>query len=196
MFTIIHPSISGLALKPFVLEDAKALSSLIEKNRAHLRQRLPWLDQSTTENDSVTFIMQCIQNAQTKNALSFAIWLKHILIGTISFHFINADTKECALGYWIDSNWEGKGIMSAATKTMIQYAFDGLSMETIIIRCGIENDKSRAIPKRLGFIECDRLINAENLYGQYHDLIIYRLHKIDYQASAIYLKSSVTAQPI
>ena len=63
--------------------------------------------------------------------------------------------------------------MTKCVQALLDYIFNYLKLHRVEIRCGIENDKSRAIPKRLGFKEEGIIRDGEYLYNHYHDLVVY-----------------------
>jgi ribosomal-protein-serine acetyltransferase len=61
-------------------------------------------------------------------------------------------TNEWAeIGYWIDKDHEGKGIMTESVKALINYGFNELNLHRIQIKCDARNVRSKRIPERLGF---------------------------------------------
>ena len=79
------------------------------------------------------------------------------------------------IGYWLGEEFQGKGIMTAASRILIHYAFDEFQLNRVEIRCAVGNTRSRAIPERLGFIQEGMIGDGEWLYDHYVDLIVYRM---------------------
>jgi ribosomal-protein-serine acetyltransferase len=75
----------------------------------------------------------------------------------------------------MDRAEEGKGIISAACRVLIGYAFDELHLNRAEIRCATSNLRSAAIPERLGFRKEGVLRQSEFRDGQLHDFSIYGL---------------------
>jgi ribosomal-protein-serine acetyltransferase len=77
----------------------------------------------------------------------------------------------------------GKGIATAATRKMINLAFRNMDMNRVVIRCGVGNSKSSAIPLRLGFsLEgIERCGERHNL--SYINLEVYSLLKSEWARS-------------
>ena len=60
---------------------------------------------------------------------------------------------------------------------MISYAFEELLLNRIEIKCANKNDKSKAIPIKLGFKKEGIIRDAEWLYDHFVDHIVYCIIK-------------------
>lgn len=63
--------------------------------------------------------------------------------------------------------------MTKACKACIDYAFNELKLHRLEIRCAVENERSRAIPERLGFTNEGTIREAEWLYDHFVDHVVY-----------------------
>ena len=57
------------------------------------------------------------------------------------------------IGYWLGEQFQGKGIMTAACRVLVNYAFNEFKLHRVEIKCATGNTKSCAIPERLLFYE-------------------------------------------
>ena len=55
------------------------------------------------------------------------------------------------MGYWLGEEHQGKGLMTAACRALVDYAFGELGLNRVVISCATENKKRCAIPERLSF---------------------------------------------
>ena len=55
------------------------------------------------------------------------------------------------IGYWIDRDWQGRGLVSEAVQALCAVAVKFMGARRVEIRCAPTNARSRAIPERLGF---------------------------------------------
>ena len=140
-----------LSLKLRHEEDTDTVFNLVEKNRAHLKPWLPWVDKTLTPEDSRKYILDGLENFKNKKTADFGIFYQETLVGSMGFNKIDSVNKKAEIGYWIDSDYEGKGIMTKCVTTIINYGFNELNLNRIEIRCSILNKRSAAIPKKLGF---------------------------------------------
>ncbi|MDY0393932.1 GNAT family protein [Virgibacillus halophilus] len=74
-----------------------------------------------------------------------------------------------------------KGIMSRAFKEILDYGFKNLELNRMEAYVADGNLKSKALPKRFGFLEEGKIRQAEWLYDHYEDEIIYGLLAKDWK---------------
>lgn len=162
----------NIELRLFEYSNTEELFKLIEKNRYYLREWLGWVDRNKTLSDTTDFIKFTKTSLVNGQGVKSGIWYDDKLIGLIDHHDVNRNAKSLNIGYWLDSDYQGKGIMTKCCVSMINYAFN-LGMNKVEIRCAEKNYGSRAIPERLGFIEEGKLRCAEYLYDHYVDHVVY-----------------------
>lgn len=166
-----------ITLRMFNIEDAEALFQLTMESKPYLREWLGWLDYIESVEDSKQNIEGRIKGLIETGGFpkSFALMYKGVLAGTIGFNEIDRGIKCGTIGYWLGQNFQGKGIMSQALETIIEYGFRDLNLNKIEIRVATENLKSRALPERFGFKEEGVIRDAEWLYDRYVDHVVYGL---------------------
>lgn len=175
---MLHYDINDqLQLRMFTIDDAEALFQLTMASKPYLREWLGWLDYTETVEDSRQNIEGRIKGLMETGGYpkSFAIVYQGELAGTIGFNDIDRGIKCGTVGYWLGQDFQGKGIMSQAFETVIDYGFRNLKLDKIEIRVATGNVKSRALPERFGFLEEGVLRNAEWLYDRYVDHVVYGL---------------------
>jgi ribosomal-protein-serine acetyltransferase len=160
-------------LRLFTEEDAEELFALIDCNRAHLRQWLPWVDYEVSTEDSREFIEQSLDQYERNKGFQLGIYYRGRLAGVIGMHSVNWPNKKVEIGYWQGEQFQGRGLMTSACRTLIDYAFDRLQLNRVEILCATGNVRSCAIPQRLGFTREGVLRDGEWLYDHYVDLTIY-----------------------
>lgn len=184
---------SHLSLDFFVPEDATFLFQLIDKNRAYLKEFLPWLDFCNVEQDSLHFIHRVNQENQDNTALTLAIKDKGTIVGVICFHAFDHANKSAGVGYWLSQDHQGRGIITQACKHLIDYGFNTLHLNEIKISCNTNNQKSVAIPQKLGFTRTQFLAQKEWLYDHFVDHLCFEITKEEW--NQIYHDHQCRANP-
>lgn len=160
---------TSLKLQQLHVADAPVLFQLVETNRAYLRQFLGWLDHNTSEQDTLSFIKKEQKRQHKGESLTLAIWFDQSLVGLVGFHNIDLLNRSASIGYWLDANHQGKGIMTRAVRTLMDYGRYVLNLRRIEVRCATENTKSQAITTSLGFMREATVRDAIWHYGEYFD---------------------------
>ncbi len=166
----------GLEMRLFQAEDAEAVFAIVERNRRHLREWLPWIDRTRSARDIRVFIEEVVlpQYAASQGPQA-AIWLEGGICGSVGCHPIDWANRHCSLGYWIDAAQQGKGIVTRCCAAMLDYLFRDAGLHRVTIQCGTGNLRSCAIPQRLGFTREGVLREAEWVNDRWVDLVLWRM---------------------
>jgi ribosomal-protein-serine acetyltransferase len=74
------------------------------------------------------------------------------LAGAVSLH-ITPYSRSGEIGYWLDGGHEGRGLASRAVAAVLDHAFGALGIERVSLHTEPANERSRALARRLGFVE-------------------------------------------
>ena len=165
----------SISLRAWREEDLNDALEIVLRNREHLRTFMTWMTPDYDLASAQKFIVDAITNRLQRKNLQLGIFRGEKLIGSIGFGYFNFEAKKTEIGYWIDKNEEGNGIITRGCQALIDYAFNELELNRVEIRCSVENLRSAAVPKRLGFTKEADLRQVEKLNGKFHDFNIYGL---------------------
>jgi ribosomal-protein-serine acetyltransferase len=160
-----------------ILEDhhADELYALVINNRAHARQWLPWVDDTKSVDDTKAFIRRSLERFAKQDGFQCGIFEDGKLVGGIGHLYVNWSAKKTEVGYWLAEQAQGRGIMTRAVIAMMNHAFDVYGMNRFEIHCATGNQRSRAIPERLGFKDEGTLREAGWLYDHFVDHVVYSI---------------------
>lgn len=164
-----------IKLKLPVEAEAEEIFRLIDQDRLHLRQWLPWVDYEATIAESLEFIRRSQRQYEKREGFQLGIHYRGRLAGVIGYHTISWPGRHVEIGYWLNSAFEKRGIMTRACRKLVSYAFEALTLNRVAILCATGNARSRAIPERLGFTQEGVLREAEWLYDHFVDLVVYSM---------------------
>src|SRR5438477_501974 len=91
----------GIELRPVSLADAHLLYAAVERNRARLREWLPWVALSYGMDDLVRHLEERERENSARESLSSHIWSGGQLCGAISLHRIDKTHRNTSVGYWL-----------------------------------------------------------------------------------------------
>ncbi|MEH7744028.1 GNAT family protein [Neobacillus drentensis] len=176
-----------IELQLFQQHHALKLYQMVEENREHLREWLPWVDSMTSPYQFESIIPIWLNQFAENSGFNVGIVYKGELVGSISLQQVDWHNRMTSIGYYLSKKAEGHGIMTRSVQFLLNYAFFQLGLNRVEIRCGIKNKKSRAIPEKLGFIKEGIIREGEQLYGRFHDLFIYSMLARDWNKRVPYL---------
>src|SRR5689334_1079477 len=81
--------------------DAAPLYALVDANRAHLRQWLPWIDAQQSIDATRAFLHAAAQQFAAQRGGQYGIWEHDQLAGVVGQHAIDAANRAGAIGYWL-----------------------------------------------------------------------------------------------
>ncbi|RYD50131.1 MAG: GNAT family N-acetyltransferase [Verrucomicrobiaceae bacterium] len=154
---------------------AEEMFKLTDRNRSFLRQWLPWPDSVRTAEDTRAFLAHQLQRFSRGESLHATIFQDGRIAGVAGFNSIDHINGIGYIGYWLGEEFNGRGIMTAVVRDLVEIGRDHYSLQKIDIRCATANLRSRAIPERLGFSHEGTLRRAERVYDQWYDHEVYAL---------------------
>lgn len=148
-------------------QDAPVLFSLIQQEKARLRQTLAWPDNVQQIEDTLTTIRQNREDFFAGHAAVYLIRWQDEIAGVASFNSLKDSQGE--IGYWMAERFQGQGIASQAIRLLIDAFADAGILDTFIIRAATVNQRSNALAQRLGFEFVDRLLASEKIGENVYD---------------------------
>ncbi|MBQ7304264.1 MAG: GNAT family N-acetyltransferase [Alphaproteobacteria bacterium] len=150
----LNENIAGKNIKlvrpSFNTETAQKIISIIDKCREVFLPWLDWVADTKSMEDSLLFLEKVDKDWQDDNQFVYEIMVDNNFIGLISVINVSWQHKKAEIGYWLDTDYTGKGYMSQAV-LLIEKELFGKGFNKIVIHTDVLNIKSAAIPKRLGY---------------------------------------------
>lgn len=162
-------------------EDAEIVFELIEKNRSHLEPWLPWAPKTKTVENERQFLHSVNTGARRTGEIVFGIYVGSALSGAIGINVMNKDSNSAELGYWLDAEASGKGVMTSAVVRLMQYCFEELALNRVGIYASVKNTKSRAVIERAGCSFEGILRAYVRVNNEYHDAAMYSMLASDFK---------------
>jgi ribosomal-protein-serine acetyltransferase len=171
----------GIELKLFEDRHAESLFEAVDRDRMYLREWLQWVDLTKSVDDIRNFIRTSLHQFANREGLAAGIWRGSKCIGSVGSHKIDWLNRKLEFGYWIAREFQGRGIMTDASRVFIDHAFDEWEMHRVEIHCASGNIRSCAIPKRLGFQLDGTLRQSQLLNGDYVDIHVFGMLRQDWR---------------
>lgn len=151
-------------------EQDKILFPLVLANREFIGAYLSWANRINTIADMRDTMQRDLQGMADGRRWAWLIYYQGQAAGRIGIFVSVPDLRECEIYYWLAEDFTGKGIITRAARTIIDYAFGELEMNHVLIGFSDSNQKSGAVAKRLGF-QYEVTLRKDELVGEErHDL--------------------------
>src|SRR5688572_22179508 len=118
-------------IRPINVDDAKGFFHLVDSNRLRLEDFFAGtVAKNTSLEASIVFIEEALTNSAQRIYFPFVITLAEDPdpIGFIDIKSIDWNIPKAEMGYFIDANYEGRGIISKAFAYIVSHCFEDLKM--------------------------------------------------------------------
>jgi ribosomal-protein-serine acetyltransferase len=175
------PVRSDLDLRLVVPAFAEPLYALVDRNREHLGRWLPWVSATTSPQDTGEWIRLSMEQFARNEGWQAALCHEGRLAGCIGFKPIDWANLRAEIGYWLAAEFQGRGLMTDAARAAVDHAFREWRLNRVEVRCAVDNHRSAAIPRRLGFSQEGLLRKAFQVGGEFQDLLLFGLLRDDWK---------------
>jgi ribosomal-protein-serine acetyltransferase len=177
------PIAEGVELRLWEAGDSAELTALIAANREHLAPWLPWAATHGFE-DAVDHLEQKRLQVEANDGFEAAIVVDGQVGGVVGFHAVDWVNRSTSIGYWLAADVQGRGVATAAVRALLDHAFGEWELHRVIIEVVVGNERSRAIPERLGFRQEAILREAKLVRGRHQDTHLYAMLAPEWSARA------------
>jgi len=177
-------------LRPLEPWQAPEFAAHMDRAREHIR---PWVGPSfvTTDVDGARATLQKYADTTARDGNRiFGIWDSLVepvettpvesplvelvettptLVGGVMFAEFSAAAGTCEIGCWLEPAAEGRGLITAACRMLLSYAFEERGLHRAEWRCRADNARSSAVAERLGMTLEGTLREAWLANGVFHD---------------------------
>jgi ribosomal-protein-alanine N-acetyltransferase len=162
-----------LILRALTLQDEQGIFELRSNDTVN-----QYLDRPKAQSleDARAFIQRITDNMQKNQSLYWVVALQDDpkLIGTISLWNFTPEHDMAELGYEMLPQYQGQGLMQEALRTVIEYCFTTIQLQTIEAWSHKDNRNSTKLLGKMHFIPKPLQQEDETIPA---DMVIYRLSK-------------------
>ena len=154
--------------------DAILLKEAIEASLAHLRPWMPWAASEPQPLEQKVELLRTFRgNFDLGNDFTYGIFDRDEsqVVGGTGLHTRRGDDA-FEIGYWVRASHAGQGLATESTAALTRVGFELCRVDRIEIRCDPANERSRAIPQKLGYAE-EATLRRRLSYPDRRDVVIY-----------------------
>lgn len=175
-----------LSLVPMGFEHTDDLFAIIDRDRHHLARYQNWPDRILSVEDMREWIDLSLVKADGRQGFDLVLCENDLLIGKIGLVYIDWVRGFGEIGYWIGLPHQGRGYVTRASRALTAYALGQLDVRRVLVRCAVDNLRSRRIPERMGFACEGKLAQPAIIRGRRVEEMLYTLSAEQWNRQAIY----------
>ena len=161
---------------------ADEMTAVVRRNLERLRPWMPWAVDDYSIEMANEFIARSLRAFADEGRFEAVIIYDGKIVGCIGFHNLDKVNRSAHIGYWIDGEHEGKGIVTRCCLAVINYLFETVNLNRVQINCNVDNHRSRAIPERAGFKLEGIQRQVEFLHDRFGDWAVYAILREEWNA--------------
>jgi len=164
-------------LVPIEASDAHDLWCGVEASRRELEPWLPWVPFNADPDASYRYADASALDWDHARACRFTIRERttHRFLGVIGLESFAHLHQSVELGYWLRSDCTGRGLMTEAARTLLDWAFRDLHAHRVRVAAATDNHASLSVIARLGFRFEGIAREAERCHGRWLDHAVFAL---------------------
>ncbi|GAA2604286.1 GNAT family N-acetyltransferase [Paractinoplanes durhamensis] len=140
----------GAALRPLEPWQAEEFLAHMDRARDTVDPWIKWASMSS-DLDSARATLQRYADLQAADAgRLYGIWLDGTLVGGVLFGSFDADRGIAEVGCWLEPSATGRGLINAAVRQLIDWAFRVRGLHRVEWHCRPDNKSSSNVARRLG----------------------------------------------
>jgi RimJ/RimL family protein N-acetyltransferase len=153
-----------LSLRCYRPGDGAMYYQMLRANWDHLYEFAPpsW-PALQSEVDAEVMLRKLLAEWHLRNLFIFGVWEKTSGSYVGESYLANADwhVPHIEVGYFVVQTQTGQGYATEAARATIRYAFEHLQVVRVELRCAADNQASRRVAERCGFVQ-------EGCFRQHH----------------------------
>src|SRR5262245_3465340 len=101
---------------------AEEIYAIADKNREYLRPWMGWVNDTHGPDDIKKWIAKVHEQMARDDGFHTGIFHDGRYVGGCGFVYMHGPSRRCEIGYWIDQDHQGKGLVTLAARALIEYA--------------------------------------------------------------------------
>ncbi|PRX96349.1 GNAT family N-acetyltransferase [Allonocardiopsis opalescens] len=168
------------ALEPW---NAEEFAAFIERERPALAPWLVWGSTIVDAEGARAMLQRYADEQAAGRGRIYGIWRGGTLVGGTLFRVFDTEAGVCELGVWLAAGERGRGLITKASRLMIDWAVHHRGMARVEWRTIPSNAASLAVAERLGMRRDGLLRGGYPFNGERHDVEVWALLAEEWRAA-------------
>ncbi|BBH63977.1 N-acetyltransferase [Actinoplanes sp. OR16] len=165
----------GAELRPLEPWQAAEFLAHMDRARETVDPWIPWASISTDLESATATLRRYADRQAADTGRLFGIWRDGVLVGGTMFVAFDTGSGNCEIGCWLEPAATGRGLITAAVRVLIDWAFRVRGMHRVEWHCDPRNVASSNVARRLGMTLEGTLREAYPWKGTRRDTEIWAL---------------------
>lgn len=171
-----------LLLRPFQEDDWPAIHAYASD--PEVVKHVEW--GPNTLEETKFYLGETLKQQHKHQDFPFAVVLKNenILVGAAHLYVEHPEIREAWIGYVLNHEYWGLGIMTEAAHVLLQFGFDQLGLHRVTATCRPENIGSYRVLEKIGMTREGHLRQHKWMKGQWRDSYLYAILEDEWRDSS------------
>ena len=171
---------SRVGIRPWMVEDARALSAAIEASLDHLRPWMPWIAaEPRSLKDREALIRRWEADRRNGGDLVLGMFLGTAVVGGCGLHH-RIGRRGLEIGYWVGAPYTRRGYATAASAMLTSLAFTYPLIEAVEIRVDAANHASAGVARKLGYTQVEQVATPVQAPAETGVRDVWRVHRAEW----------------
>ncbi|GAA2407963.1 GNAT family protein [Nonomuraea africana] len=153
----------GAELRPLEPWQAEEFLAHMDRGREYIGRYVGLPDAAADLDSARSWLQSYADKAAADTGRLYGIWLDGLLVGGVLFRVFNASAGTCEAGCWLEPAAAGRGLVTRATRVIIDWAVRERGMHRVEWHVSSQNTPSINVAKRLGMSR-DGVLREDFLY--------------------------------
>ncbi|MGF6883964.1 RimJ/RimL family protein N-acetyltransferase [Nocardia sp. GAS34] len=143
--------LDGLVIRRWLLSDAEAQLQAIEASYDELHSWLSWLAEPLTVEKQQEYFRMNVADWPVNGNCNYGVFDSGgTLLASLGLHD-QVGRRTLEIGYWCHTEHTGRGVITRAAGAVTEIGLSLPGIDHIEIHCDVTNERSAAVPRRLGY---------------------------------------------
>jgi ribosomal-protein-serine acetyltransferase len=164
---------TGAELRPLEPWQAEEFLAHMDRGREFIGRHIALPDFVTDVESSRSFLQSYAEKAASDTGRIYGIWTGGTLVGGVLFRTMDVKQGTAEAGCWLEPTAVGNGLVTSATRVIIDWAIVERGIHRIVWLVSAENEASIAVARRLGMTRDGVLRESYLRHGTRHDIEVW-----------------------
>ncbi|MGP3962226.1 GNAT family N-acetyltransferase [Nonomuraea sp. 3N208] len=173
----------GAELRPLEPWRAEEFLTHIDRGREFIGQYIGLPHVVKNLASSRSFLQSYADKAAADAGRIYGIWMDGKLVGGVLFRTMDVEHGTAEAGCWLEPSAVGKGLVTRATRVIIDWAVEERGIHRVEWQASAENQASIAVARRLGMTRDGVLRESYPHRGKRHDMEVWSVLAPEWRAA-------------